>query len=76
MFLISPPLASILTSFMSYKASTKTFSYALTCFGVCRNKYIIWPGLKVLDLLPVFGELLDHCDSMEIKEFPSTKLHL
>lgn len=51
--------------------------YGLTSFGVCCNKYIIWPGLKVLNVLPVVCKIVGHCDSMEIKQLWSRrKIHL
>ena len=58
------------------KHSQRLISCALTCFGVCCNEYIIWPGLKVLDLLPAVCEIVDHCDSLEIKHFRSGEIHL
>ena len=48
-----------------------------TCFGVSGDEDIIWPGLEVSYVLPVVSEMVDHGDSMEVKEFWSRwQLHL
>ena len=66
----SQPFTSIHTSFISCNSFTLTVHvYGLTCFRVCCNKYIIWPGLEVLNVLPVVCEIVSHWDSMEIKQF-------
>lgn len=65
----SQPLIYIHTFIMSCKTIYADCLSVLTCFWVCCNEYVIWPGLKMLNVLPVVGEIVSHWDATEIKQF-------